>query len=161
MTLRCDSKLRSFMEFWKTILSSPLPTRVLTARARTQTRAREVELGAQRPAQVWFQPMVTRHPQPLVQSAFALRPHPFSSVPSAPPLRFPFGSTELDRAESPFGRRRAGCHWRKICYRKTQSERAQKRISGCDWLARSLPSPPPFLPPRGRFGGGASGGGPR
>lgn len=142
--------------------SGSLPTPVLTVKPRAKTRATEVELGAQRPAQVWFQPMVTWQPQPFVQSAIAPRPPPpFSSAPSAPPLRFPFGSTELDRAESPFSRRHARSHWREVCCRKTQSERAQGRISGYDWLARRLPSPPPLLPPRGRFGGGAGGGGPR
>lgn len=79
--------------------SGSLPTLVLTTKPRAKTCARRVELGAQRPAQMWFQPMVTWHRQPFAQSAIAPRPHYFSS---APPFRFSFGSTELDQAESPF-----------------------------------------------------------
>lgn len=83
---------------------------------------------------------------------------PPSSFAAPAPLGFPFGSTELDRAESPYRPLRAGSHWRKVCHRMTQSESAQERNSGCDWLARRLPLRPRSLPPprvvrrRGRWG---------
>lgn len=83
----------------------------------------------------------------------------------SPPLCFPFGSTELDRAESPFWQLRGRQPLEEGLSRAAQSERAEARISSCDWLARQLaaPSTPAPTPPPnpGRHGGGAGGGGPR
>lgn len=98
------------------------------------------------------QPTATRHPLSVAQSATAPAPAPRCA---SPLLRCPFGSTELDGAESFYGALRAGSHWKKVCHSAAQSERAQGRRSGCDWGARRLapPRPPPrAVRRRGRWG---------
>lgn len=75
------------------------------------------------------------------------RSPPASPLFSSPPLHFPFGSTELDGAESPFSPPRAGSHWRKVYHRAAQSGRAPECSPGCDWLGRLLPLRPRSLPP--------------
>lgn len=156
--LRSDSKallfhgiLKSYSQLESGLLPSPAPNSVcagLTAKPRAEPGPGGAAASNRAPRPARASTNGTRPPQSAVQSARALRPHPRAA---SPPLRFPFGSTELDRAESPFSPLRAGSHWRKVCHRAAQSERAQERSSGCDWVARWV-APPPTLPPSPRGG---------
>lgn len=135
--------------------SGSLPTPVLTVKPRAKTRATEVELGAQRPAQVWFQPMVTWQPQPFVQSAIAPRPPLLSLLPLLPrPFAFPLAPPSLTERKVPSADATpAAIGGRSVAGRPNQSARRDESLDTIGWRGVCPLRPRSSLPAGGSEAG--------